>query len=573
MGALDLVQIRPGMTVARQHADRFTNFMNDLEAAGYKINPNASGGYNPRNIAGTNIPSHHASGSAIDVNWGANARGTQGDIPADLARSLAQKHGLTWGGDWKNPDPMHFEVAGLGRPAPASATMGLGGDTSQPQPQQQASPYSFGGQTQMDDQAPSGGFFDRLASNLQSPLFMMGAGAMSGKTLGEGLMQGAQAAQLGALFQLAQHKARREMQQQQQRDQMWQSLFQPGGQAGELFKGFPAATAQAAYALGPDKGSEMIAKMIASKGDQQFQLDTLGKTLKLKQDLELELQRRKAEELQRQAPEFFGGASQPAQSAGPQTRLQMFSGSAVPNVPTRQGGVNDMSPEKLVMLERSGLLEPGQAKVITESPGYQARQRERVVEQYGYDKKDPATQAYMMNGKMPELIPDRHAIMEADRQVREGRKVANSLDIASGYSDKAYSGYGAGARAAFMNNVPFLATESSKATADMDTEMITSMLPQLKAAFPQRITNQDIKLFESIQPSSGMTLDQRTQAIKRAKERIGEMMRDAQMEADQLRGGSFYRIGGGVSGGQKAPEASGLSGKSDAELLNMLGVK
>jgi hypothetical protein len=98
--------------VAKPHADRFRGLIGDLETAGYGIKPKESGGYNYRNIAGTNKLSQHAHGAAVDINWMDNARGSAGNIPPDLARSLAQKHGLKWGGDWKNPDPMHFEVPG-----------------------------------------------------------------------------------------------------------------------------------------------------------------------------------------------------------------------------------------------------------------------------------------------------------------------------------------------------------------------------------------------------------------------------------------------------------------------------
>ena len=96
--------------VAHDHAERFQGLIADLEAAGVDIKPEQSGGYARRNIAGTNTPSQHASGRAIDLNWTENARGTAGRIDPELARSLAAKHGLKWGGDWKNPDPMHFEV-------------------------------------------------------------------------------------------------------------------------------------------------------------------------------------------------------------------------------------------------------------------------------------------------------------------------------------------------------------------------------------------------------------------------------------------------------------------------------
>lgn len=96
--------------VNADHAARFQGLVADLEAAGVEIKPEQSGGYANRNIAGTSKKSEHAFGRAIDLNWSENARGTAGKLDPELARSLAAKHGLKWGGDWKNPDPMHFEV-------------------------------------------------------------------------------------------------------------------------------------------------------------------------------------------------------------------------------------------------------------------------------------------------------------------------------------------------------------------------------------------------------------------------------------------------------------------------------
>ena len=100
--------------VSNQYAERFAGLMSDLEAAGVKIDGQQSGGYADRNIAGTNTKSRHAFGEAIDLNWNENARGKEGKIrdiiPAEKIREIAAKHGLKWGGDWKNPDDMHFEV-------------------------------------------------------------------------------------------------------------------------------------------------------------------------------------------------------------------------------------------------------------------------------------------------------------------------------------------------------------------------------------------------------------------------------------------------------------------------------
>ena len=129
---------RGPFTVSRAHADRFKAFLDDPDWGDYQFDPRQSGGYNPRNIAGTNTPSQHSFGNAIDINWARNARGTAGDINPDLARRLAQKHGLRWGGDWSNPDPMHFEVAS-GATAPPIAQRGITafaglGSKSAPQP-------------------------------------------------------------------------------------------------------------------------------------------------------------------------------------------------------------------------------------------------------------------------------------------------------------------------------------------------------------------------------------------------------------------------------------------------------
>jgi hypothetical protein len=128
----DLVTITtPGgarFSVARAYKDQFQGLVNDLEAKGYTIDPSQSGGYNPRYIAGTQTPSEHAYGRAIDVNWNLNPRGgAPGNIPADVARAVAQQYHMTWGGDWSGNtrDPMHFEVGGTQGVNTGTGTLGV----------------------------------------------------------------------------------------------------------------------------------------------------------------------------------------------------------------------------------------------------------------------------------------------------------------------------------------------------------------------------------------------------------------------------------------------------------------
>lgn len=60
----------------------------------------ASGCWNPRPIAGTDQPSRHAWGVALDI------------VPAPADERVVEvfrRWGFAWGGDWLTPDPIHFE--------------------------------------------------------------------------------------------------------------------------------------------------------------------------------------------------------------------------------------------------------------------------------------------------------------------------------------------------------------------------------------------------------------------------------------------------------------------------------
>ena len=87
-------------------------------------------GYAYRDVRG--VPgklSNHASGTAIDLNSSRHKLGqvgtfAEGEVPMLMA--LAKKYGLTWGGTWTRPDPMHFEISiGSAKVAALIAKLGL----------------------------------------------------------------------------------------------------------------------------------------------------------------------------------------------------------------------------------------------------------------------------------------------------------------------------------------------------------------------------------------------------------------------------------------------------------------
>lgn len=98
-------------SVASQYAPQFQGMLNWLQSQGYNVN--SLGGYSYRNIAGTNTLSRHAFGEAIDVNPSTNPHMRGGNLVTDMpagTSEAAARFGLKWGGDWRNPDAMHFQV-------------------------------------------------------------------------------------------------------------------------------------------------------------------------------------------------------------------------------------------------------------------------------------------------------------------------------------------------------------------------------------------------------------------------------------------------------------------------------
>lgn len=103
------------VTVSREAAPSILGFLNDLEAGGAPFSE--VGGYNPRNILGTNVPSKHASGAAVDIDQhGRNVVSLAftkwaSENPEKL-RAALEKNNIKSGGDFTRPDFGHFEWAG-----------------------------------------------------------------------------------------------------------------------------------------------------------------------------------------------------------------------------------------------------------------------------------------------------------------------------------------------------------------------------------------------------------------------------------------------------------------------------
>lgn len=98
---------------------RLAAAMAELEQANLAplVDPaNFAGCYAPRLIAPGAAVSRHSWGAAVDLNVGANPRGSFSTQDPRLVE-IMRGHGFTWGGTWLVPDPGHYELVDTDDPA------------------------------------------------------------------------------------------------------------------------------------------------------------------------------------------------------------------------------------------------------------------------------------------------------------------------------------------------------------------------------------------------------------------------------------------------------------------------
>jgi hypothetical protein len=130
------------LPIHRELADLVSILMDLTEVGGgYNIVPGWTWGYACRAIAGTNQPSNHSWGTAVDINAPVNPRKRPltTNIPRPV-REMWKANGFRWGGDYSlsTPDPMHFEFMGSvsdARRITARLRRFLGAASGAPRPQ------------------------------------------------------------------------------------------------------------------------------------------------------------------------------------------------------------------------------------------------------------------------------------------------------------------------------------------------------------------------------------------------------------------------------------------------------
>jgi hypothetical protein len=180
--------------------------------------------------------------------------------------------------------------------------------------------------------------------------------------------------------------------------------------------------------------------------------------------------------------------------------------------------------------------------------------RPSSIQEWEYGQQNPEYwQAQQNKGRDAVLTaPDKKAIFEAEDELPVLDNTIASLDRAKELNEKTYTGWGAGIAGRVGTQAPgaslIFDQEKASATAEfgklMSMEAITAMASTLKGA----TTDQELARFVEILADPSTPPDIRGRTIDRMKQ-LAQRQKDIKSSRiNQLRGGDYYKPGGGASG-------------------------
>lgn len=239
-----------------------------------------------------------------------------------------------------------------------------------------------------------------------------------------------------------------------------------------------------------------------------------------------------------------------------------------------QYGIPD-TDQRLYQVSRGGKVDAVGGAGQTINVGNEIDARKAAAAELGLSPDDPRYESFVLTGKFPRedsqslTATDKKAILEADEMVAANQSALDALSQAEGLSDKANSGWFAGARASIGNNLPdwmvpdiVSSPQSSQATTDMDNAIIGQAITQLKTIFGGNPTEGERNILLELQGSSTMPREVRKQVFSRARALAEKRLQFNNDRAADLRGGTYYK-----------PDRAPATGQNIDDLLKKYGAQ
>ncbi|MDW9828680.1 hypothetical protein GOB24_13840 [Sinorhizobium meliloti] len=235
-------------------------------------------------------------------------------------------------------------------------------------------------------------------------------------------------------------------------------------------------------------------------------------------------------------------------------------------------GIPD-TDQRVYQRSRGGKIDAVGGAGQTINVGNEIDARKGAAAELGLSPDDPRYESFVLTGKFPRedsqslTATDKKAILEADEMVAANQSALDALSQAEGLSDKANSGWFAGARASIGNNLPdwmvpdiVSSPQSSQATTDMDNAIIGQAITQLKTIFGGNPTEGERNILLELQGSSTMPREVRKQVFSRARALAEKRLQFNNDRAADLRGGTYYK-----------PDRAPATGQNIDDLLKKYG--
>ena len=187
--------------------------------------------------------------------------------------------------------------------------------------------------------------------------------------------------------------------------------------------------------------------------------------------------------------------------------------------------------------------------------------RKAAADTYGLSPDDPAYKSFLLTGKMPRedqaplTATDKKAILEADEAVQANQNALDMLNsVISGpegksLNDRAGSGSWAQTQSWLARNDPtgLFDDQQGQATTELNNVVLGQALATLKSTFGAAPTEGERQILIDLQASVDKTPAERKAIIQRGLQMAQRRLEFNKQRADELRGGQFYKAGGGMS--------------------------
>jgi hypothetical protein len=199
----------------------------------------------------------------------------------------------------------------------------------------------------------------------------------------------------------------------------------------------------------------------------------------------------------------------------------------------------------------------------------ETKAREAEAARIGLKPGDPRYQNFVLTGKMPRedtqplTATDKKAIMEADDGVMAAQSAIASLQRAKSLSAEAYQGPLAAQRG-YATSI--LGDKAGSATVQLNNEVTTNALTQLKSIFGAAPTEGERKILLDIQGSASLAHADRVKIYERAEALAQRRLEFAKKQADGIRGGDYYKPE--AQRGQGQPAQTNTPAQASSALQN-----